>query len=122
MALVNGNVFATTAQAPGFLYGDGIIPVEIVGELAKSATLQPITPPVAPESGYLPSKAMTEFARARDLTCRAPGCDRPATHCDVDRTIPFSDGGVTHPSKLKMPLPKTSPTQNLLDRHQRLGR
>jgi hypothetical protein len=42
-------------------------------ELAKSAKLQPITPPVAPESGYIPSKAMTEFVRARDLTCRAPG-------------------------------------------------
>jgi hypothetical protein len=48
-----------------------------------------------------PSQALIDFVRARDLTCRAPGCDRPATHCDIDHTIPFVDGGATHPSKLR---------------------
>lgn len=86
---------------PGFLYGDGIIPAEMVRELAKSAKLQPIPTPVAPESGYTPSRALLDFVRARDLTCRAPRCDRPATHCDIDHTIPFGDGGATHPSNLK---------------------
>ncbi len=87
--------------APGFLYGDGIIPAEIVRELTKSAKLQPITTPTAPESGYLPSRALMDFVRARDLTCRAPGCDRPATECDIDHTVPYADGGATHPSNLK---------------------
>jgi hypothetical protein len=39
--------------------------------------------------------------RARDLTCRAPGCDRPATQCDIDHTVAYADGGATHPSNLK---------------------
>ncbi|OBA62768.1 hypothetical protein A5647_06590 [Mycobacterium sp. 1100029.7] len=87
--------------APGFLYGDGILPAEIVRELTKTATLQPITMPTAAESGYLPSRALSDFVRARDVTCRAPGCDRPATQCDIDHTVPHGDGGATHPSNLK---------------------
>jgi hypothetical protein len=35
------------------------------------------------------------------LTCRWPGCDRPAVDCDLDHTIPYSDGGPTHASNLK---------------------
>ena len=90
-----------SGAAPGFLHGDGILPAEMVHELAKSAQLQPLTVPVTPETGYLPSRALSEYVRARDITCRAPGCDRPATYCDVDHTIPFADGGATHPSNLK---------------------
>lgn len=88
-------------RGPGFLYGGGIIPAEMVRELAKSAKLQPITTPVSPEPGYTPSRALADFAHARDLTCRAPGCDQPATQCDIDHTVPCVDGGATHPSNLK---------------------
>ncbi|MEM6108901.1 HNH endonuclease signature motif containing protein [Mycobacterium sp. 050272] len=90
-----------SGAAPGFLYGDGIIPAEIVRELTKTSKLQPITTQVAPESGYLPSRALADFVRARDLTCRAPGCDRPATECDIDHTVPHGEGGATHPANLK---------------------
>jgi hypothetical protein len=90
-----------SGAAPGFLYGDGIIPAEIVRELAKTAKSQPITTSFTPERGYTPSPALTDFVRARDLTCRAPGCDRPATECDIDHTVPHADGGATHPSNLK---------------------
>lgn len=90
-----------SGTAPGFLYGDDIIPAELVRDLANSAKLQPITAPTAAESGYLPSRGLTDFVRARDLTCRAPGCDRPATECDIDHTVPHGDGGATHPSNLK---------------------
>jgi len=90
-----------SGAAPGFLYGDGIIPAEMVRELANSAKLQPISVPVTPESGYTPSRALAEFVRARDLTCRAPGCDRPATQCDIDHTVAYGEGGATHPSNLK---------------------
>ncbi|MGO9510025.1 MAG: HNH endonuclease signature motif containing protein [Mycobacterium sp.] len=81
--------------------GDGLIPAELVVELAKSARLAPVVPPAETEAHYVASKKLAEFVRARDLTCRAPGCDRPATHCDVDHTIPYADGGATHPSNLK---------------------
>ncbi|OBJ01791.1 hypothetical protein A5660_22965 [Mycobacterium alsense] len=82
---------------------DGLIPPELVAELAKSAKLVPLFHPTdaAPEKGYVPSRGLADFVRCRDLTCRAPGCDRPATRCEVDHTIPYSRGGATHPSNLK---------------------
>jgi hypothetical protein len=54
-----------------------------------------------PESGYVPSKALADFVRCRDLTCRWPGCDHPAIDCDLDHTIPHAQGGPTHAGNLK---------------------
>ncbi len=87
---------------PGFMASaDELIPPEVVAELAKSATLQPLTVPDAAEPRYTPSTKLAEFVRCRDLTCRAPGCDEPAFNCDIDHSIPYADGGPTHPSNLK---------------------
>ena len=87
---------------PGFMAGaDGLIPPEVVAELAKSATLQPLIVPAAAEPRYIPSGRLAEFVRCRNLTCRAPGCDEPAIHCDIDHSIPYADGGPAHPSNLK---------------------
>jgi hypothetical protein len=92
-----------TGSAPGVLAGrEGLIPAEVIAELAGSARLVPVRlPDPAPEPHYAPSAKLAEFVRCRDLTCRAPGCDRPATACQVDHTIPWADGGATHPSNLK---------------------
>ncbi len=74
----------------------------MVVELAKSAKLQPLIPPVdVPEPRYIPSAKLAAFVRSRDLTCRAPGCDRPAVDCDLDHTVAYRDGGRTHASNLK---------------------
>jgi hypothetical protein len=35
------------------------------------------------------------------LTCRFPGCDKPAEVCDLDHTVPFPTGP-THASNLKL--------------------
>jgi Domain of unknown function (DUF222) len=80
-----------------------LISPELVAELAKSAKLVPLIHPVdvPPENGYVPSKALADFVRCRDLTCRWPGCDRPAVHCDLDHTIPYSQGGPAHASNVK---------------------
>jgi Domain of unknown function (DUF222) len=87
---------------PGYMAGaDGLIPPEVVAELAKSAKLQPLIVAEAAEPHYLPSAKLADFVRCRDLTCRAPGCDQPAVYCDIDHTIPYADGGRTHPSNLK---------------------
>ncbi|WP_406816089.1 HNH endonuclease signature motif containing protein [Mycobacterium sp. M23085] len=91
-------------QAPGVEMGaGGLIPPELLAEVAASAKLVPLVHPgdAPPEPGYLPSKALADFVRCRDLTCRWPGCDRPATDCDLDHTIPYADGGPTHASNLK---------------------
>jgi hypothetical protein len=82
---------------------DGLIAPDLMGELAASAKLSPLAHPgdAAPEQGYVPSKALADFVRCRDLTCRWPGCDRAATECDIDHTIPYGAGGPTHASNLK---------------------
>jgi hypothetical protein len=82
---------------------DGLIPPQLVEQLAASAKLVPLIHPAdsPPEPGYAPSKALADFVRCRDMTCRWPGCDRPAGDCDLDHTIPHAEGGPTHASNLK---------------------
>jgi Domain of unknown function (DUF222) len=98
-----GTVDGTT-QTPGSMIGsDALIPAEVIADLAKSAKLRPLFHPAdaAPEHGYAPSRRLADFVRCRDLTCRFPGCDKPAVRCDLDHTVPFGDGGPTHASNLK---------------------
>ena len=82
---------------------DGLIPAELIAELATTAKLVPLIHPAdaPPEPGYTPSAALADFVRCRDLTCRWPGCDRPARQCDLDHTIPHAQGGPTHAGNLK---------------------
>ncbi|BBY62771.1 HNH endonuclease signature motif containing protein [Mycolicibacterium helvum] len=87
----------------GYVLGaNTLIPGELLLELAKQAKLSPLIHPVdlPPESGYRPSRALAGFVRSRDLTCRAPGCDKPATQCDLDHTVPYPNGP-THAGNLK---------------------
>ncbi|BBZ73787.1 hypothetical protein MPRS_48800 [Mycobacterium paraseoulense] len=85
------------------LGAEGLIPPELVAELAATARLAPLVHPgdAPPEPGYVPSQALADFVRCRDLTCRWPGCDCPAVSCDLDHTIPYSRGGPTHAGNLK---------------------
>jgi Domain of unknown function (DUF222) len=108
------NVIASEATVtgdsdqPGYLEGYGVIEAEQVRELADNAALRLIEPPiVTPEEAltYQPSAAVERWVRCRDVTCRFPGCDRPASICDLDHTIPFNHddpaaGGLTVPSNL----------------------
>ena len=90
------------SDKPGYLPGFGILPADSVREVAKSATLKPLGVPVevAPDPGYRPRGKTLEFIRWRDLTCRWPGCDRPAEKSDIDHTVPWPYGP-THPSNNK---------------------
>lgn len=102
--LIAGQASVDGAGAPGVeIGGQGLIAPELIAELAASAKLVPLIHPgdAPPEPGYTPSAALAAFVRCRDLTCRAPGCDRPATDCDLDHTIAYADGGPTHASNLK---------------------
>jgi Domain of unknown function (DUF222) len=102
-----------TATTPGAqISADGLITPELLAELAKSAKLVPLVHPgyAPPEPGYRPSKALTDFVRARDLTCRWPGCEVPAIQCQLDHTIPYADGGPTHAGNMKC----YCPTHHLL--------
>ena len=89
-------------RGPGaVLISGGVIPTPLLGELIRNgAKLKPLrVPSDDAEPRYRPSAALQDFIRARDLTCRFPGCDTPAEYCDVDHTIPYP-AGPTHPSNL----------------------
>jgi len=89
---------------PGAMLGSGeLVAADLLAELARSARCQPLVHPAdaPPEPRYAPSRGLADFVRCRDLTCRFPGCDRPAADCDLDHSIPYSEGGPTHASNLK---------------------
>jgi hypothetical protein len=48
---------------------------------------------------YRPPAGLARTIRARDLTCRFPGCRTPATRCDLDHTTPWPTGD-TSPQNL----------------------
>lgn len=95
-------------SAPGYLEGYGVIDAEQVRELVRAAALHVIDPVTSPVDAlcYQPSASLERAVRCRDLTCRFPGCSRPAVVCDLDHTVPFnhqdpSAGGLTVYENLK---------------------
>jgi hypothetical protein len=44
-----------------------------------------------------PSASQRRHIESRDRTCVFPGCRMPSTDCDIDHTVPFSEGGATCP-------------------------
>jgi len=96
------NLEGTAATPASMIGADALIPAELIADLARSATLRRLVHPsdAPPEASHTPSQALADFVRCRDLTCRFPGCDRPARQCDLDHTIAYADGGPTHASNL----------------------
>lgn len=90
------------------LEGVGPIPVEVAAQLAaEGGTLRRLlTDPVSgvplalDRRQYRPPPSLAEFVKARDGTCRFPGCDRPAHHCEVDHTVAWQWGGPTNADNL----------------------
>ncbi len=74
----------------------------LAAKIAGTAKIVPIRHPgdAAPERRYIPSAVLAWFVRCRDMTCRFPGCDEPAHHCDIDHTIAHP-AGPTQASNLK---------------------
>jgi hypothetical protein len=87
---------------PAFVMGGGIMPTSLLAATLKRAMVREVRHPgdAPPEPQYRPSTKLAEFVRCRDLTCRWPGCDRPADVCDLDHTVPYRFGP-THASNLK---------------------
>lgn len=87
---------------PAFVLGGGVLPAPLLAPLAGRAVVREIRHPgdAPPEPRYVPSRALADFVRCRDLTCRWPGCDKPAHNCDLDHTVPYPIGP-THASNLK---------------------
>ena len=82
------------ATPPGVIMGGPLLPGPVVARAGLHATIVPIVHPgnAPPEPRYTPSRALADFVRSRDLTCRFPHCNVPANRCDLDHTIPYPHG------------------------------
>ena len=95
------------ADNPAELAGYGPIPASLARELAASHQWRRfITDPISGEllevgrEKYQPPEFLAEFIKARDKTCRFPGCRRSAELSDIDHAIPWDEGGETSPENL----------------------
>jgi hypothetical protein len=82
--------------------GGAIMPGPLLAAtLADTASVRLVHHPgdSPPEPRYVPSAGLARFIRCRDMTCRFPGCDVPAQHCDLDHSIPYP-WGATQASNL----------------------
>ncbi|MDQ3432139.1 MAG: HNH endonuclease [Actinomycetota bacterium] len=93
-----GTVLGVTDE-PAELAGYGPIPASLARELAADAQWRRIlTDPatgatVATETrSYTPPASMSALVRARDGTCRFPGCRQPASRVDLDHVLPWPHG------------------------------
>jgi hypothetical protein len=93
---------ARSRRAAGVIPGGVVVPAPLLAELIRRGAKVRLVqqPGCAGEPGYRPSTGLAEFVRARDVTCRFPGCDRPAQFSDIDHTIAWP-GGPTHPGNTK---------------------
>ncbi|UCZ59008.1 HNH endonuclease signature motif containing protein [Mycolicibacterium phocaicum] len=86
----------------GYVLGGGVVPPAVLADLvARGAKVRTVASAADLDEvpRYRPSAAMDEFVRMRAMTCMFPGCDQPATNCDVDHTVPWP-AGPTHPGNL----------------------
>ena len=90
------------ADNPAHLDGYGPIPPELARQLAADASwrrmlIDPVTGHLLDygRSTYRPPKALADYVRARDVTCRFPGCCRTAMRCDLDHANPYDCEGGT---------------------------
>jgi hypothetical protein len=84
---------------PAELAGHGPIPASLARTLAADATWRRLlTDPVSGalldvgRTTYRPPAALADHVRARDRTCRFPGCRQPAARCDLDHLTPYPAG------------------------------
>ncbi len=96
------SAIAQCSARPAYVFGAGVLPTALLGGILERARIREVRHPgdAAPDPRYTPTRTTTEFVRCRDLTCRFPGCDKPAQFCDIDHTVPYPIGP-THPSNLK---------------------
>ena len=99
---------AGTREELGELEGYGPIDPETARRLAGTATsfLRILTHPhtgIVLDVSATPFRVpavLKKYLRLRDGTCRFPGCNRSAGHCDLDHTIDKQFGGPTTTTNL----------------------
>jgi hypothetical protein len=95
---------------PGLVDGWGPVIADIARQVALDQEQNPMWRwSVVDSSGNLlhhghtgrrPTATEKAFVKARDRTCRAPGCRRPAMRCDDDHRQEWSKNGPSHRGNL----------------------
>jgi hypothetical protein len=94
---------------PGDIKGWGPVVAEIARKLVDGQRDRPWRFSVYEDDGTLvaygplrrrPCARDAAFVKARDRTCRAPGCRVPAHKADIDHTVDWQAGGPTVPDNL----------------------
>jgi hypothetical protein len=93
---------------PATLSGYGPIDVETARDLVARAPslIRILTHPVTgvrlamDRQTYTPPPDLKRWLRVRDETCRAPGCGRAASLCDIDHVHPWGADGVSNDDNL----------------------
>jgi hypothetical protein len=89
------------ADEPGELAGYGPVPAELARQIAadpNSVWRRLLTDPASGTlldygtTTYRPPAGLDRHVRARDGTCRFPGCRQSAWKCDLDHGVPHPDG------------------------------
>jgi len=91
------------SETPANLEGYGPIDPEVARQLAADAPsfARVLTDPVTSaildfdRTKYAVAADLRLVLRVRDETCRAPGCNRAASRCDVDHSVDWALGGTT---------------------------
>lgn len=91
------------ADNPGFLPGYGAVPGPMARSMAAERDwIRWVTDPGTGHvrdcgaHSYRPSEALIALITARDAACGFPGCNSPATTCDIDHVEPFRTAATAH--------------------------
>ena len=97
------------SQQPGEIKGWGPVLAEVARKVADNQRDGAWRFTAVDEDGGLvahgglrrrPTGREAAFVKARDRTCRAPGCRTPAHRADLDHTVAWEDGGPTTAANL----------------------
>lgn len=91
-------------STPAVITGHGAVDAAHARELAwhpdatwRRLVTDPLTGTVLDvgTTRYRPPNPLARYVRARDMTCRWPGCATPASQCDLDHTVPYPIGSTS---------------------------
>jgi hypothetical protein len=96
------------SDEPGELAGYGPIPATLARRIAADPDgtwRRLVTDPLGQlidygRTRYTPPTDLDQFARARDVMCVFPNCNRQAEACDLDHTLAWDHDGETNPDNL----------------------
>lgn len=110
IATIPARTLQGISEEPGEILGYGQIDPNAARLLAAQAAtwtrmwVDPFTgaPLAVGRTRYTPTAAMRRQLGARDMTCRFPGCDKPAGATEADHTNAWANGGETSVANLAL--------------------